>query len=70
MGLTNRKMRLGFSVAANGTHKGAWRHPDAWVGGGLDMDRWAEVAESAERARVHFIFWADGAAVRTEAPDI
>jgi alkanesulfonate monooxygenase len=63
-------MRLGFSVAANGTHKGAWRHPDAWVGGGLDMDQWAEVAKSAERAKAHFIFWADGAAVRTEAPDI
>jgi alkanesulfonate monooxygenase len=70
MGSTTRKMRLGFSVAANGTHKGAWRHPDAWLGGGLDIEQWAKVAEAAERAKAHFLFWADGAAVRTEAPDI
>jgi alkanesulfonate monooxygenase len=70
MASSTRTMRLGFSVAANGTHKGAWRHPDAWNGGGLDIDQWAEVAQAAERAKVHFLFWADGAAVRTEAPDI
>jgi alkanesulfonate monooxygenase len=70
MGSTTRKMRLGFSVAANGTHKGGWRKDDAWVGGALDIDRWAEVAKVCERAKAHFLFWADGAAVRTEAPDV
>ncbi len=62
-------MKLGFSLAANGTHKGGWRHEDAWSGGGLDIEQWAHVARAAERGRIHFMFWADGAAVRTNVPN-
>jgi N-acetyl-S-(2-succino)cysteine monooxygenase len=62
-----RMMRLGLSLAANGTHKGGWRHPAAADGVALDIAVWRQMAQAAERAKVHFIFLADGAAVRTEA---
>lgn len=60
------EMKLGFSVLSNGTHKGGWRDPSAWTGGGLTIDGWAEVVAAAERACAHFIFWRDGVAVRVE----
>src|SRR5262245_2834530 len=63
-------MRLGFSVAANGSHKGSWRDPSSWDGGGLDIKQWKTVAQAAEKGCFHFMFWADGAAVRVEAPTI
>jgi alkanesulfonate monooxygenase len=63
-------MKIGFSVTANGTHKGGWRDKSSWLGGGLDIDQWIPVVQAAERGRIHFMFWADGAAVRTEAPDL
>ena len=62
-------MKLGFSLAANGNHKGGWRHRDSWSGGGLDVEQWARVLRAAERGRIHFVFWADGAAVRTNVPN-
>jgi len=68
MDKTRRQMKIGLSVAANGTHKGGWRHPDAWPNG-LDPKGWTKVVRAAEAAKIHFIFWADGAAVRTEASD-
>lgn len=64
------KMRLGFSLAANGTHKGGWRHPDAHPAAALDIELWRHLARTAEEAKFHYIFFADGAAVRTEARDI
>lgn len=63
------KMILGFSLAANGTHKAGWRHPDAVDGVAVDIGCWMDMAKAAEAAKVHFIFLADGVAVRTEADD-
>ncbi len=68
--MSQRQIRLGFSVTANGTHKGGWRREDSWNAGGLDIKQWRNVTDAAERACAHFLFWADGAAVRTEAPDV
>jgi N-acetyl-S-(2-succino)cysteine monooxygenase len=62
-----KKLKLGLSLAANGTHKAGWRLPAAAVGGAVDPALWKEVARRAEQAKIHFIFLADGAAVRTEA---
>ncbi|HWG03557.1 MAG TPA: LLM class flavin-dependent oxidoreductase [Beijerinckiaceae bacterium] len=65
-----RQIKLGFSVTPNGSHKGGWRLPQAWVGGGLDIDQWKDVAQAAERGRMHFIFWADSATLRSTAPTL
>ncbi|SOE92644.1 alkanesulfonate monooxygenase [Burkholderia sp. D7] len=62
-----KKLKLGLSLAANGTHKAGWRLPAAAVGAAVDPALWKEVARRAEQAKIHFIFLADGAAVRTEA---
>jgi hypothetical protein len=40
-----RQMKIGFSLTGNGTHKGGWRRPDSWVGGGLRIDQWKLVAQ-------------------------
>ena len=67
MAETKRQMKLGFSVTPNGTHKGGWRHPKSWVGGGMDIDQWKDVAQAAERGKMHFIFWADSGTLRSHA---
>lgn len=65
-----RQMKLGFSVTPNGNHRGGWRHPEAWVGGGLDIDQWKRVAQAAERGKIHFIFWADSGTLRSTALNV
>jgi N-acetyl-S-(2-succino)cysteine monooxygenase len=64
-----RQLKLGFSLVSNGTHKAGWRHPSAHPNAALDVAMWKDIARAAERAKVHFIFLADGAAVRIEVPD-
>lgn len=64
---SKRQMRLGFSLAANGTHKAGWRHPTAVPGAAVNPTLWKDIARRSEAAKLHFIFLADGAAVRTEA---
>ena len=63
-----RQMKLGFSVTPNGSHRGGWRLPEAWEAGGLDLDQWVQIAQAAERGKMHFIFWADSATLRATAP--
>jgi N-acetyl-S-(2-succino)cysteine monooxygenase len=60
---------LGLSMVSNGTHLSGWRHPDARADSGLDFKFWTEMARRAEAAKIHFMFWADGAAVRISAKD-
>lgn len=60
---------LGLSMVSNGTHLAGWRHPDARANSGLDFKLWKEMAHAAEAAKIHFMFWADGAAVRISAKD-
>jgi len=62
-------MKLGLNVVANGGHAAGWRLPDARAGGALDFKIWKRIAQEAERAKIHFMFWADGIAVRHSARD-
>ncbi|WP_431284338.1 LLM class flavin-dependent oxidoreductase [Humitalea sp. 24SJ18S-53] len=62
-----RQMKLGLSMVQNGTHLAAWRHPGSPLGGALDFKLWKRMAQAAEAAKIHFMFWADGAAVRINA---
>ena len=64
-----RTMKLGFNIVANGAHVAGWRMPDAQADAATDIRLWKDLARAAERARIHFMFWADGIAVRHSARD-
>lgn len=63
------EMKLGLNIVANGAHTAGWRMPDAKADAAMDIATWKELARAAERARIHFMFWADGIAVRHSARD-
>ena len=63
------RMKLGFNIVANGAHVAGWRMPGAQANGAMDIRLWKDMARAAERARIHFMFWADGIAVRHSAKD-
>ena len=62
-------MKLGFNIVANGAHVAGWRMPGANARAATDIRLWKQLAQAAERARIHFMFWADGVAVRHSARD-
>ena len=64
-----RQMKLGYNIVANGAHVAGWRMPDANARAAMDIRMWKDMARAAERACIHFIFWADGIAVRHSARD-
>ncbi len=66
---TPRSMKLGLNIVANGAHVAGWRMPDANAEAAMDIRLWKDIARAAERACVHFMFWADGIAVRHSAKD-
>ncbi len=62
-------MKLGLNIVANGAHAAGWRMPSAQTDAALDIRLWKRMAQAAEKACFHFMFWADGIAVRHSAPD-
>ena len=62
-------MKLGLNIVANGAHAAGWRMPGAQVDAATDIALWKRMARAAEQARFHFMFWADGIAVRHSAPN-
>ena len=62
-------MKLGLNIVANGAHSAGWRMPDAKADAAMDIRMWKDLARAAERACIHFMFWADGVAVRHSAKD-
>jgi FMN-dependent oxidoreductase (nitrilotriacetate monooxygenase family) len=64
-----RTMKLGLNIVANGAHAAGWRMPDARADGALDFALWKSIARQAEAVCIHFMFWADGIAVRHSARD-
>jgi alkanesulfonate monooxygenase len=64
-----RRMKLGLNLVANGAHAVGWRMPQARVDAAMDIGLWQHMAQQAEKARFHFMFWADGIAVRHSARD-
>ncbi|MBL0935926.1 MAG: NtaA/DmoA family FMN-dependent monooxygenase, partial [Rhizobiaceae bacterium] len=67
--MTQRTMKLGLNLVANGAHGGGWRMADAHLGAAIDVRMWKRLAKEAEKAKFHFMFWADGLAVRSSAKD-
>lgn len=69
MQAATRQMTLGLNLIANGAHKVGWRLPQADANVSLNFALWKELIQAAERAKLHFVFRADGAAVRHNAKD-
>ncbi|MFB9949212.1 LLM class flavin-dependent oxidoreductase [Rhizobium puerariae] len=67
--MSDRQLKIGLSLVSNGTHPAGWRLPEARADAALDFSLWKEMAQAAEQAKIHFIFLADGIAVRTAASD-
>ena len=67
--MNSRQMKLGFNIVVNGAHAAGWRMPGARADAAMDIAMWKDMAQAAERACIHFMFWADGIAVRHSAKD-
>lgn len=64
-----RQMALGLNLVAAGAHGGGWRMEGAKADAAMDIRFWKQMAREAEAAKFHFMFWADGIAVRSSAKD-
>ena len=52
-----------FLTSCGNYHHLGWRHPDAWVDGSTNFERWIEMAAIAERAKLDMLFIADQIAI-------
>ena len=59
-----RQMKLGAFLWATGHHIAAWRHPNAHVTAGIDIDHYIQLARTAEAAKFDLIFCEDAAGLR------
>jgi alkanesulfonate monooxygenase len=63
------QMVLGVFFNHTGHHVASWRHPGAQADAGVNLRHYIELAQTAERAKFHFLFFADWLAVR-DASDL
>lgn len=61
--MSNRKLRLGAFLMPTGHHIAAWRHPGAQADGGINIDHYIELAQTAERGLFDQVFVADSPGV-------
>lgn len=64
MSASKRQMKLGAFLWATGHHIAAWRHPQAHVTAGIDIDHYIQLARTAEAAKFDMIFCEDAAGLR------
>ncbi|MBZ9795275.1 LLM class flavin-dependent oxidoreductase [Mesorhizobium sp. ES1-4] len=60
----SHQMKLGAFLWATGHHIAAWRHPQAHVTAGIDIDHYIQLARTAEAAKFDMIFCEDAAGLR------
>lgn len=59
-----RSMNLAvFLTSCGNYHHEGWRHPEAWVDGSTNIQRWIEMARIAEDAKLDMLFVADQIAI-------
>src|SRR5262245_16147577 len=57
---TNGKMKFAvFMMADCNYHIAGWRHPDAYVDAGMNLQRWIEFAQTMERGKLDMLCVAD-----------
>ena len=62
----SRQMVLGAVTRGTGSHVASWRHPSTSreaLCGATSLEHYAHIAQTAERAKLHFIFLADSPVV-------
>jgi FMN-dependent oxidoreductase (nitrilotriacetate monooxygenase family) len=59
-----RQIHLGAFLYPTGYHVAAWRHPDVPADAGINFDHFTQLARSAERGQMDFLFLADSLAMR------
>jgi Coenzyme F420-dependent N5,N10-methylene tetrahydromethanopterin reductase and related flavin-dependent oxidoreductases len=60
MSQTQRQLRLGAIIQGVSGNMSAWRHPDAIADASINVDYVLDLARKAERAKIDFLFVADG----------
>lgn len=63
MSTKKKQLKLGAFLPGSGHHIAAWRHPQARPDGGLNIQHYKRLAQTAERGKFDMIFLADGLAV-------
>jgi N-acetyl-S-(2-succino)cysteine monooxygenase len=58
------QMILGAFFNPTGHHVASWRHPQGQADAGINFKHYAELAQTAERAKFHLVFLADNIGVR------
>src|SRR5690242_19816679 len=61
---TKGQMRLGAFFNPTGHHVASWRHPQAQADAGINFKHYAEITQTAERAKFDMVFFADNLCVR------
>src|SRR3954454_11970621 len=62
--VTKGQMRLGAFFNPTGHHVASWRHPRAQADAGINFKHYAEITQTAERAKFDLVFLADNICVR------
>jgi FMN-dependent oxidoreductase (nitrilotriacetate monooxygenase family) len=65
----SKQMKLGLFVRPIGHHIAAWRHPDSHIDACVNFQRFAEMAQTAERGRFDMLFSADSVTSWTAQPE-
>src|SRR4029450_1113707 len=58
------QLRLGAFFNPTGHHVASWRHPRAQADAGINFRHYVEITQTAERAKLHFVFPAHKNCVR------
>jgi len=64
------RMSVGAFFKNTGHHIASWRHPEAQVDAGINIEHYCEMAKLAEACRFDFLFFADSLSVRDAPPEI
>jgi N-acetyl-S-(2-succino)cysteine monooxygenase len=65
----SEQLRLGAFFNPTGHHVASWRHPQSQADAGINFAHYAEIACTAERAKIDMVFLADNISVREAHPD-
>ena len=66
---SGEKLRLGAFFNPTGHHVASWRHPQSQADAGVNFEHYAEIARTAEHAKMDMVFLADNISVREAHPD-
>jgi N-acetyl-S-(2-succino)cysteine monooxygenase len=66
---SGEQLRLGAFFNPTGHHVASWRHPQSQADAGVNFEHYAEIARTAERAKMDMVFLADNISVREAHPE-